>query len=130
MFGVVEGGVLRQVSEGREIVCGDGAVGRNGDGFGHQYGHRTIWIVDQKGIVDQGVKRVKWAGGQQEERSRFLTRRSAAVRNDEIRKWRRIPRIRRLPFTLSASYLAQMLAYCHPLRYDESNDHTRFQGLS
>ena len=60
VFGVVESG-------GGEIGGDAGTVGRPafdtagriGDGFGHQFGHRTIGIVDQMGIVDQGVKQVK-----------------------------------------------------------------------
>src|SRR6267378_2986451 len=50
VFGVVEGG------SGQVRSCGV-AVGRIGNGFGH----RTIWIVDQIGIVDQEVKRGKSA---------------------------------------------------------------------
>jgi hypothetical protein len=55
-----------------EIVCGAGAVGWNGDRSGHwcptgatdsqKWLSHWIRIVDQKGIVDQGVKQVK-AGG-------------------------------------------------------------------
>src|SRR6202022_2595539 len=45
VFGVVESG-------GGEMRSGGSAVRRIGYGFGHQYGHRTIWIVDQVGIVD------------------------------------------------------------------------------
>ena len=41
VFGVVEGDVFLQVSQGMEIVRGNRDVGRNGDGFGHCYGRKA-----------------------------------------------------------------------------------------
>jgi hypothetical protein len=54
---LVEAEVVFGVVEGWSGEMRDGvAVRRIGDRFGHEFGHRTIWIVDQVGIVDQGVK--------------------------------------------------------------------------